>query len=77
MHIKKDWKLYTKKEIEAYQRKLVVELRKITNPDGTCAVNNATITGYVYGKGGKGKLNSIAQCMQYSTPAELADLWTM
>ena len=77
MHIKKDWRLYSREEIEAYQKELEVELRNIKNPDGTRFLTDKTVTAYVYGDGSKGKLNSIAQDMQFNTPAELADIWTM
>ena len=77
MHVKKDWRLYTKEEIEQFQRELAHELRNIKNPDGTRAIDDKTVTAYAYGKGDKDHLESMAQCMQFNTPAELADLWTM
>ena len=77
MHVKKDWRLYTKEEIEQYQRELAFELRNIKNPDGTRAVDDKTVTAYAYGKRNAEARRAMAQCMQFNTPAELADLWTM
>lgn len=75
--MKKDWQLYTKEEIEEYQRELVYELRNTTNPDGTRFLDEKTITGYAYGDKTPSALNAMAQMMQYNTPRELADMMTM
>lgn len=76
-HVMKDWTLYTKSEIEEYQRELAKELRKIKNPDGSRALSDKTVTAYAYGKRDKDALEAMAQCMQFNTPEELAKGWTM